>query len=302
MFDSPQQWQISTGDIFELLRPATHALAVVLSALVLADTRRRRFPTPAVLALTLATLLLPHVALPLYLITYLLRRTHKPADNQPDETNTSGEPAITTTTTTTTTAIPALTTTTRAPDLTTGNADTPNVAATPDVLTTPVQRDSQEPAARPRLLFVLPALYALALLACVALYTYLDYQSFDAHLTRAANARLRYQHERAIREYTAALALHDDPRTRLLLATQLSDAKRFDEALREFLAAERGGEPDPRLPFHIASTLHSLKRPDEALPYYQKFLSASICAHTSPDARCRDAQERLKKITAETVR
>lgn len=283
MFDSSQQWQISTGDLFELLRPATHALAVILSALVLADTRRRRFPTPAVLACTLATLLLPHVALPLYLITYLLRRTGKPVDTRPDETNSTGEPAT-------------MTATTHTPDSTTKEA------ATPVAETTFNQQASQEPSARPRLLFMLPALYALVLLACVALYTYLDYQSFDAHLTRAANARLRYQHERAIREYTAALVLRDDPRTRLLLATQLSDARRFDEALREFLAAERGGEPDPRLPFHIASTLDSLKRPDEAMPYYQKFLSTDACTHTSPDARCRDAQERLKKIAAETVR
>ncbi|HVF51054.1 MAG TPA: tetratricopeptide repeat protein, partial [Pyrinomonadaceae bacterium] len=197
---------------------------------------------------------------------------------------------------------PALTTTDAPAHDSITAADTSNVAATPDAATTPVQQASQEPLARPRMLFVLPALYALALLACVALYTYLDYQSFDAHLTRAANARLRYQHERAIREYTAALALREDPHTRLLLATQLSDARRPDEALREFLAAERGGEPDPRLPFHIASTLDALKRPADALPYYQKFLSTNICAHASPDPRCREAQERVKNIVAETVR
>ena len=62
------RWQISAGELFELLRPAAWALSTLLSACVLADTQRRRLPLYAMTAWTTGTLLLPLIILPIYLI------------------------------------------------------------------------------------------------------------------------------------------------------------------------------------------------------------------------------------------
>lgn len=62
---------ISVGDLFELIRPATYALAALASAGILTDARRREFHPYVVYALTLLALLLPLVALPLYLAARL---------------------------------------------------------------------------------------------------------------------------------------------------------------------------------------------------------------------------------------
>jgi tetratricopeptide (TPR) repeat protein len=61
-------WPISAGEFFELLRPAALIVAVLLSTWVLASARRRRLHLLVAFAWALGTLLLPFVALPLYLI------------------------------------------------------------------------------------------------------------------------------------------------------------------------------------------------------------------------------------------
>ena len=143
----------------------------------------------------------------------------------------------------------------------------------------------------------LPLLYALALLAFGALYFYRDYHSFDAHLARAANARLLNQRAAAIREYRAALRLSDDAHTHRLLAVQLAEDGQTEAALAELRAAERagGGDEDALLPYRIAHTLDALGRRAEADLEYQKFTQGSLCALPSPDARCAEASARVEQ-------
>lgn len=142
--------------------------------------------------------------------------------------------------------------------------------------------------------FAFALLYALALLLAGAVYFYRDYHSFDAHLARAANARLLGQRAATIRAYRAALRLADDAHTHKLLAVQLAEDGQTEAALSEFRAAERGGEPDELLPYRIAYALDALGRPSEAIVEYQKFLRGSACAPPSPDARCAEARQRTR--------
>jgi tetratricopeptide (TPR) repeat protein len=69
------EWQISAGELFELMRPAAWALSALVSAFVFASTRKRRFRPYAVALWTLGTLLFPFIILPLYLIV-LARARH----------------------------------------------------------------------------------------------------------------------------------------------------------------------------------------------------------------------------------
>src|SRR5438105_7332550 len=66
-------WQISFGQLFDLLRPFAVALAILCSTWVFADARRRGLRRYAVGAWALATLLLPFTFFPLYLLARLLR-------------------------------------------------------------------------------------------------------------------------------------------------------------------------------------------------------------------------------------
>ena len=314
MFDAPD-WQISTGDIFELLRPAAFALAVLLSACILADTRRRRFKLYAVALWTLATLLAPYLALPLYLITYIFPHlTHQTPPPPPDEAKHDDAHAETLHRDD---AHAATLQHDDAPAATLHDEDAHAATLRDDAANgdMPAQPSSQTPSTpharpRPRTLralrsalaatlraLLLPALYALALLACAALYFLHDSQSLDAHLARAANARLRNLPQRAIDEYRAALRLQDDPHTRKLLGVELSETHRDAEALAECLAAERGGEPDAALAYRIAATLDALKRAREADDYYRKFLQGSACTQAPPDARCESARARLRQAS-----
>jgi hypothetical protein len=259
------QWQISGAYLFEWLRPALFALAALLSACVLFDARRRGFRLYAVILWTLGSLLLPHVVLPLYLVTYIFTWPGK------REAATSTEIA------------------------------TPPQADDISVKPSSHQPDSQQPAPRTSLwrALVSSVVYAILVLAGGALYFYRDLSSLDAHLVRAANARLRNQHELAASEYRAALRLRDDPHTRKLLAIELSAAHQYEEALTEFRAAERGGEPDDALPFHVAQTLEALRRPEAAANELQKFLQSRLCTQTWPDARCTNAQKRLQEMRSD---
>jgi tetratricopeptide (TPR) repeat protein len=72
MRDVGTGWQISADALFESLRPVSFALAALLSACVLADAWRRGFSIYTIALWTLATLFLPHIALPLYLAALIL--------------------------------------------------------------------------------------------------------------------------------------------------------------------------------------------------------------------------------------
>lgn len=91
--------------------------------------------------------------------------------------------------------------------------------------------------------YTLPLLYAVILLSAIGLFVYFDSRTVDAHLARAARAKLVYDHHTAIKEYRQALALEDNPHTRKLLAIELADAGYTSEAASEFRLAEQGGEP-----------------------------------------------------------
>ena len=91
--------------------------------------------------------------------------------------------------------------------------------------------------------WLLPLAYGVVGIAALSLYFYIDHQSVDAHLARANQAKLVEDHATAIREYRGALALEDSAHTHKLLAIELANAGRLDEAIAEFRLAQQRGEP-----------------------------------------------------------
>lgn len=81
---------------------------------------------------------------------------------------------------------------------------------------------------------LLPLVYGVIVIAAIAVYFYVDRQSVDAHLARAAEAKLIDDHATAIREYRRALELEENSHTRKLLALELELAGRLTEAKIEF--------------------------------------------------------------------
>jgi tetratricopeptide (TPR) repeat protein len=160
-------------------------------------------------------------------------------------------------------------------------------------------RARAEQAAAPgsqRLRYMLPLLYLVAVVSLIALFFYRDYQSLDAHLWRANNAKLRGPHSKVIAEYRAALQLEDDPHTRKLLAIELAADGLNEEALAEFRAAERGGEPDPQLPYYMGTALFALGREAEGATEYQRLLNSPLCTQALPDLNCSIARARLSTL------
>ena len=141
--------------------------------------------------------------------------------------------------------------------------------------------------------FAQPTIYGLALLSLIGVYLYRDYQTVDAHLARAAQAKVMNNRTKAIREYRAALRLEDNPHTHKLLGIELAETQEWPEALREFRAAEDGGEADDSLPFHIGQALDASGQPSEAVSDYRKFLNGRACMQTLPDNRCEIARQRI---------
>ena len=90
--------------------------------------------------------------------------------------------------------------------------------------------------------YSLPLLYLAIALSAILIYVYFDNRSVDAHLARAARAKLREDSTTAIREYREALAREDDPHTHKLLAIELANAGYISEAITEFRLAEERGE------------------------------------------------------------
>jgi tetratricopeptide (TPR) repeat protein len=138
-----------------------------------------------------------------------------------------------------------------------------------------------------------PLLYAMAVLLLTVLYLYRDYRSLDAHLARAAQARVTGERGRTINEYRAALKIEDDPHTHKLLAIELAETGDWTEALANFRLAERGGEPDDLIFFRSARMLDALNNPLEAVFEYQRFLHSGACTQQLPDHRCEVARARV---------
>lgn len=138
----------------------------------------------------------------------------------------------------------------------------------------------------PRLRVVAPLAYAAVVFAGISLYLYLDYQGVDAHLARAAHAKLRGNRGETIEQYRQALELEDNPHIHKLLGIELANARYWTDALSEFRLAELGGEPDESIPYYIATLLVALNQPSQAALEYQKFLQAKMCTQALPDDRC----------------
>lgn len=108
------------------------------------------------------------------------------------------------------------------------------------------------PARSRRRRFLLPLVYGALLLTGLGLYFYRESHTVDAHLARAAQAKLVEDHATAIREYRRALALEDNPHTHKLLGIELANDGQVNAAVGELCLAEQGGEPascagfDPR--------------------------------------------------------
>jgi tetratricopeptide (TPR) repeat protein len=244
------EWQISAGELFELMRPLAWALSALVSAFVLASTRKRRFRSYAVAAWTLGTLLFPLVILPLYLIVLARARRTERAVEAARQTK-----AVT-------------------------------------------EKRHKTYAASPAWKRILPLIYLVAVSSLIALFFYRDYWSVDAHLWRASNAKLRGPHEKVINEYRAALRLEDNPHTHKLLAIELAAGGRAAEALAEFRAAERGGEPDDRIPYYMGMALDALQREPEAALEYKRFTNGPLCTQALPDANCTAARARIQVIAS----
>jgi tetratricopeptide (TPR) repeat protein len=133
---------------------------------------------------------------------------------------------------------------------------------------------------------VAPLAYAAVIFAGISLYLYLDYQGVDAHLARAAHAKLRGNRGETIEQYRQALELEDNPHIHKLLGIELANARYWTDALSEFRLAELGGEPDESIPYYIATLLVALNQPSQAALEYQKFLQAKMCTQALPDDRC----------------
>jgi hypothetical protein len=155
------------------------------------------------------------------------------------------------------------------------------------------EREEADASTPQRLRFTLPTIYGLALLLLIGIYLYRDYQTVDAHLARATQAKVMNNRAKVIREYRAALRLEDNPHTHKLLGIELAETQEWAEALREFRAAESGGEPDDSLPFHIGQALDASGQPSEAVSHYKRFLSGRACVQALPDNRCEIARQRI---------
>lgn len=143
--------------------------------------------------------------------------------------------------------------------------------------------------------FVPAFVYLLIILSIGAVLREREAHSFEHYLERAIAARLRDRHLEAADAYRAALAVQDDPHTHKLLGVQLMMSHKWADAYEHFLAAEKGGENDEALSFYLASVLDELKRGDEAVGYYLKFTTTSLCKRAVPDQRCQSAQARVPK-------
>lgn len=285
-FTLSADWQISTGHLSELARPVIYVLAVALSAFVLADSRRRFRPLASA-AWTLSTFFLPHIVVPFYLAARMFspRRDDNGSTHVEDVTKTETDAGDSTTSS----------------DANDGDETVETRAAQESTEDEPRAHDAVSPVSKTekqRRRITMPLIYAATLLAAGALYFYFDYTSVEARLARARDAKLFHQPERARRELRAALAIEDDPHTHKLLGMEFYEAQRWDEALAEFRAAERGddAQQDAPLIYHTAATLDALGRTDEAVAEYLKLLRTRACIDEVLVNHCATARSRLQAL------
>lgn len=138
-----------------------------------------------------------------------------------------------------------------------------------------------------------PLAYTAVVFSGIGLYLYLDYQGIDAHLARAAYAKLSGNRSETIEQYRSALKLEDNPHTHKLLGIELANAGYWTDAHLEFRLAELGGEPDETIPYYIATLLAALNLPSQAALEYQRFLQTKLCTQALPDYRCEVASRVL---------
>jgi len=141
----------------------------------------------------------------------------------------------------------------------------------------------------------IPLVYGVVIIAGITLYLANERKGVDAHLARAAYAKLRGNHPETIAEYRAALLEKDDPHTRKLLGLELIESGYWTEALGELRKAEDEGEPDDLVIFRIASLLDLLKLPGQAQVEYKRFLESDLCIQPLPDRRCETARSRIQE-------
>jgi len=149
-----------------------------------------------------------------------------------------------------------------------------------------------EPARGPNKL-TLALIYSVVTLLAIGAYLYLDSRTVDAHLARAAQARIKGNRGKAIAEYRAALTKEDNPHTHKLLAIELADAGDRTTAIQEFRRAEAEGETDETIPYRIGELLYSLNQAAEADLEYRKFLNSTACTQSPGDVRCEKAVSRV---------
>lgn len=155
------------------------------------------------------------------------------------------------------------------------------------------QRDNDELPPPAKLRYLLPLIYGVGLLSILAVYLYRDYRSVDAHLARAVRAKVMNEPDKAIREYQAALKIEDNAHTHKLLANEFAETGKWEDALREFRAAEKGGEADDTTTFGMARALEATGHSLDALGNYEKFLAGAVCSSPNNDPRCEKARERV---------
>jgi tetratricopeptide (TPR) repeat protein len=144
---------------------------------------------------------------------------------------------------------------------------------------------------------LVPASYLILLLSLIGVYIYRDYQSIDAQLARAAQAKVMNQRDKTIREYRAALRAEDNPHTHKLLGIELAADGQWGEALKEFRAAELGHEPDPSLPFFIGEALEKTGKVTEAISNYRLYGESSGCRKAIPDSNCELASQSVVRLS-----
>ena len=288
-------WQVTAGDWSESLGPALFALAALASAWVFHDARRREgFGPRAVWAWALLTLLFPPAVLPLYLAARLYTRRAGAGEPGDEEGRAESEPGAGEGVAAEGADAPSADAV-RQDDEGAGGADGGQADGSEPGGGETGAGEEAEPATATAAGrgFAPTLLYTAALALAGGLYFYADYRSFEAHLARAERAKLRRRPDVTVGEYRAALRVREDGHTRKLLALELLQQGRHEEALAELLAAARAGEPQEGLDLHIASALSALGRRAEASAAYRRFLSGPSCAKTLGDEACEAARARL---------
>lgn len=152
----------------------------------------------------------------------------------------------------------------------------------------------RRPVYSPRWPLVLPLTYGLILTSSIAAHFYFDSRTVDAHLARAARAKLIEDHGTVIREYRQALALEDSPHTHKLLAEQLMQAGYLSEAISEFRLAQQGGEPDDFIYYHLGLLFDRVDLKGQAKLEFENFLLSTTC--TQYERTCDEVRERIRRL------